>query len=228
MAAYSRALGACRGGAFYGGPIAAEYEGERPPAWLLPLLPRSAAGWQLATPEKLVIEKPEFIGPNFAAFADDLLRVGGFDARLGPGGHMISPGEDTEIQERLLAAGVRGYYVSDAGMRHCVRTGGATVEFAVQRAQRNGIYWGISRARRRGFFPREWLKAYGQWLNDRWRIARWRRTGDEAALARARCLAARWQGRWRGVELGWTWDRQDAASPNGSSGGSNPMTKRAA
>ena len=83
LAAYSRALGACRGGAFYGGPIAAEYEGERPPAWLLPLLPRSAAGWQLATPEKLVIEKPEFIGPNFAAFADDLLRVGGFDCAIG-------------------------------------------------------------------------------------------------------------------------------------------------
>jgi GT2 family glycosyltransferase len=169
-------------------------------------LPRSAAGWQLDIPAKTPISQPEFIGPNFAAFAADIRRVGGFDTRLGPGRHMVSPGEDTEIQERLLAAGVRGYYVADAPMRHFVRRGAASPEFALDRAERNGIYWGISQARHPGFFPRRWLKIHGQWLNDRWRIARWRRSTDDATAFRARFNAARWRGRWTGIRLGWNWD----------------------
>src|SRR5262249_39161050 len=153
--------------------IVPDYEAEPPPAWLKPLLPRSAAGWVLdGATDKTPITKPEFIGPNFVAFTADVLRVGGFDERLGPGRHMLSPGEDTEIQERLLSSGVQGYYVPDAAMRHLVRASSATVDFAVHRAERNGMYWGISQARKRGFFPRRWLKAHGQWINDRWRIRR--------------------------------------------------------
>jgi GT2 family glycosyltransferase len=208
LLAYAQGAASCRGGEFYGGPIIPDYEDEPPPAWLMPMLPRSAAGWKLSAAEKTPITQPEFIGPNFAAFAADLLRVGGFDTRLGPGGHMLSPGEDTEIQERLLAHGVRGYYLPEAAMRHYVRANAATVAFAVQRTERNGVYWGISQARRRGFFPRRWLKMYGQWLNDRWRIERWRRSGQEAAIVRARCTEARWRGRWQGILAGWNWDSQ--------------------
>jgi glycosyltransferase involved in cell wall biosynthesis len=206
LAAYAYGAGTCRSGEFYGGPIIPDYEGEPPPAWLQSHLPRSAGGWKLDANTKTPISKPEFIGPNFAAFASDVLRVGGFDVRLGPGRHMLSPGEDTEIQERLMASGVRGFYLPDAAMRHLVRAGAAGVEFAVHRAERNGVYWGISQARRCGFFPRRWLKTYGQWLNDRWRIARWRRAGDQAALIRADCAAARWRGRWQGIRAGWNWD----------------------
>jgi glycosyltransferase involved in cell wall biosynthesis len=208
LLAYARAAAGHTRGEFYGGPIIPDYEGSSPPAWLVPLLPRSAAGWKLDAPEKTEVSRPEFIGPNFAAFAADIRRVGGFETRLGPGGHMVSPGEDTEIQDRLLAHGVRGYYVPDAPIMHLVRRNAGTVDFAVHRAERNGIYWGISRARQRGFLSRSWLKTYGQWLNDRLRIAQWRRSGEEALLARAACLEARWRGRWQGIRLGWNWDRQ--------------------
>jgi GT2 family glycosyltransferase len=201
LVAYANAAQNGRGREFYGGPIVPDYEGEPPPTWLLRYLPRSAAGWKLDVAVKIPISQPEFIGPNFAAFAADVLRVGGFDIRLGPGRHMASPGEDTEIQERLLAHGVRGYYLPDAAMRHFVRSGAATPAFAIERAERNGICWGISQARRHGFFPRRWLKLYGQWLNDRWRIARWRSSDDEEAVFRARWTEARWRGRWTGVRL---------------------------
>src|SRR5438094_4940168 len=107
---------------------------------------------------------------------------------------MVSPGEDTEIQERLFVSGVRGYYLPDAGMRHFVRRGNTSPDFAVERAERNGIYWGISQARQRRFFPRAWLKVYGQWLNDRWRIGRWRASNDQATVFRARFAEARWRG----------------------------------
>ena len=206
LLAYARAAAQRTGAEFYGGPILPDYEGDPPPAWLRPMLPRSAAGWEMPVLEKTQITQAEFIGPNFAAFAHDILRVGGFDTRLGPGRHMTSPGEDTEIQERLLAAGIRGYYLPDAPMRHLVRAGSTTADFAVHRAERNGIYWGISQARQPGFFPQRWLKTYGQWLNDRWRMARWRRAGDQAELVRADCLEARWRGRWQGIRAGWKWD----------------------
>ena len=207
LLAYSRAAAGRTAGEFYGGPILPDFEGDPPPPWLTPLLPRSAAGWKLDANGKTEISQPEFIGPNFAAFAGDVLRVGGFDIRLGPGKHMLSPGEDTEIQERLLASGVRGFYLPDAPMRHLVRASSTSTEFAVHRAERNGVYWGISQARRHGFFPRRWLKAQGQWLNDLVRIARWRRRDEAGTMARAHCLAARWRGRQQGIRLGWSWDK---------------------
>jgi GT2 family glycosyltransferase len=153
------------------------------------------------------IERPEFIGPNFAAFADDILRVGGFDPRLGPGRQMASPGEDTEIQARLLAHGVRGYYVPDAAMQHFVRAGSTTLQFAAHRAERNGIYWGIEHAQQLGFFPRGLTKMYGQWLNDLWRIRRWRKSADQGTQARAEFVKARWRGRWEGIRIGRAWDK---------------------
>src|SRR5207302_9755747 len=94
LMAYANAADGCCRGEFYGGPIVPDYEGEEPPGWLLRYLPRSAAGWKLDTAVQTPISQPEFIGPNFAAFAADVLQVGGFDTRLGPGRHMISPGED--------------------------------------------------------------------------------------------------------------------------------------
>lgn len=206
LLAYARGANGRRNGEFYGGPIVPDYEDQPPVDWLRRFLPRSAAGWTLDATAKTEIQQPEFIGPNLAAFAADVLAAGGFDVRLGPGPQMVSPGEDTEIQARLLSRGVRGYYLPDAAIRHWVRAGNVTAEFAVHRAERNGIYWGISQARQRGFFPRRWLKVQSQWLNDRWRIARWRRAGDQAAQVRASCLAACWQGRWQGIELGWNWD----------------------
>jgi len=208
LVAYARGAAGRTSGEFYGGAVIPDYEGPPPPDWLAPLLPRSAAGWRWPVTEKTEIAQPEFIGPNFAAFAGDVLRAGGFDTRLGPGSHMESPGEDTEIQARLLARGVRGYYLPDAALHHRVRAGACSIEFAIHRAERNGIYWGIAASRRPGFFPRRWLKLSGQWLNDLVRIRRWRASADEARRVRADYTAARWQGRWQGIRLGWHWEQE--------------------
>jgi GT2 family glycosyltransferase len=207
LRAYVEAAAGRGGNEFYGGPIIPDYEAAAPPEWLVPLLPRSAGGLRLDVKAKTQIHGPLFSGPNFAAFAADIRRVGGFDIGLGPGRHMASPGEDTEIQERLLASGGRGYYVPEAAMMHRVPAHNSTLEFAIHRAERNGIYWGISQARRPRFFPRRWLKAYGQFLNDRLRIARWRKNGECAAAARAACLEACWRGRWQGLRVARSWAR---------------------
>jgi GT2 family glycosyltransferase len=205
LQAYAAAGQGRWGGQFYGGPIVPDYEDAPPADWLRPLLPRSAAGWRLETTAPRPIGQPEFIGPNFAAFTRDVIRVGGFDEELGPGPHRRSPGEDTDLQARLLAAGVQGLYLPEAAMRHFVRTGNTSLDFACTRAERNGIYWGIARGRQRGFFPLGYLKTCGQWLNDCWRIARWQRSADPQRQARAQWLARRWRGRWQGLALARHW-----------------------
>lgn len=203
--AYAEAGQGRSGGQFYGGPILPDYEDAPPPDWLRPMLPRSAAGWRMETSVPQPIRRPEFIGPNFAAFTRDVIRVGGFDEQLGPGPGRLSPGEDTDLQVRLLAAGVEGIYLPQAAMRHFVRSANASLAFACTRAERNGIYWGIARGRQRGFFPAGYLKTWSQWLNDLWRIARWQRSPDPQRQARAQWLAARWKGRWQGLKLARTW-----------------------
>ena len=119
---------------------------------------------------------------------------------------MASPGEDTEIQDRLLQAGVRGYYLPDAAMCHFVRSRATGLEFAAERAERNGIYWGINQASQPGFYPRRWLKTIGQWMNDRLRIRRWSKSQSETERARAACMTARWRGRWQGIQLAAQWN----------------------
>src|SRR5690606_23900835 len=91
LVAYAEAAKQAAGPRFFGGPIVPDYEAEPPPDWLRAFLPRSAAGWRMDGDHITEIHQPEFIGPNFAAFAEDLMRVGGFDTLLGPGGHMASP-----------------------------------------------------------------------------------------------------------------------------------------
>jgi len=228
LTAYAAAAAACTGGEFYGGAVVPDYEALPPAEWLRPYLPRSASGWDLPVTKKTAVSRAEFIGPNFCAFADDVLRVGGFDTRLGPGKQLASPGEDTEIQERLLAHGWRGYYVPGATMHHFVRAGNVTTQFALHRGERNGIYWGISQARSAGFFPRRWLKISGQWLNDLWRIARWRRSGEAAAMFRADFTAARWRGRWQGMRLGRSWPMPELGAELPATPSLPPVTPRRA
>ena len=121
------------------------------------MLPRSAGGWQLDDAGKTGhCEARVHWAELSPRLQTTLLRVGGFDARLGPGGHMLSPGEDTEIQERLLAAmAFAAITCPTLAMRHWVRD---------RRAQRSSLpfigpsgtaFIGASaRLGKAGFFPR--------------------------------------------------------------------------
>jgi glycosyltransferase involved in cell wall biosynthesis len=56
-------------------------------------------------------------GANLAARSTALARVGGFDERLGPGTRLRA-GEDHDLMDRLLAAGVTGRYTPAARVDH--------------------------------------------------------------------------------------------------------------
>jgi GT2 family glycosyltransferase len=115
-------LGAARRrgrGHFFGGGLDVEAATPCPPH-LAPYLPRSARGWLYAEAEA---EIPAgafdfFFGANWAAFRADLLAAGLFAPDLGIAGSAFSPvGEETELQHRLVAAGLRPVYVP-AVVRH--------------------------------------------------------------------------------------------------------------
>ncbi|MBT8488773.1 MAG: glycosyltransferase [Gemmatimonadetes bacterium] len=102
IAAYVDAAQRCGRGHFFGGRLTPWYEGEPPPQWLIPALPYTATGFDLGPEE---IPHHEFMGPNWAAFRQDLVEIGGFSTRLGPGSGLV--GQETEAQSRLTAHACR-------------------------------------------------------------------------------------------------------------------------
>jgi len=120
-------------GYFFGGPVTPEYE-ETPPAWLVKFLPFSARGY-----DSLPTTWNWFLGFNWAAYSDDLKRVGGFDERLGPGGISGGIGDETELQMRLRAAGLSARYVPGALVHHWIPRDRCSPEWVLRRRYSYGV-----------------------------------------------------------------------------------------
>jgi glycosyltransferase involved in cell wall biosynthesis len=203
LAAYRQGACGVERGEFYGGPVEAEFESIPPPEWMLPCFPKTVRGYRQPASQKTRVFKPEFIGPNFAAFVDDLRAIGGIDTRLGPGCAAGCPGAESDAQERLLRAGVAAYYLPEARVHHFVRSQCTQPQWVLDRAFRTGVAWGIRTAGRPGFGPLAYLKvAYGL-LRERRNAARRQGRPEPESRFIADYLAARRDGRWRGLHLGW-------------------------
>lgn len=141
LTAYVEAAQAHGPACFYGGPVSIDYE-EPPPDWLLDFLPYSARGWSWG-----VADWPWFLGFNWAAFAEPALRLGGARADLGPGAkarYIDSPtGMETEMQRRMVAAGMERRYVPEARVWHWVPRDRCSVEWTLRRTHRNGLSEGL-------------------------------------------------------------------------------------
>ncbi len=207
LMAYSRGAWGASSGEFYGGPLRVDYEGDgQPPTWLRDCLPKTAQGWSMPAPEKTRLEQRTFLGPNWAAFAGDLWAIGGFETRLGPGAPTGSTGQETDAQRRLLAHGVKAYYLPDAVAWHLVRAKCLTHDWIVERGYRHGLEWGIRRGRDPQFT--RWSERL-VWL----RMARrrlicraMRAIGGEQWKLQADYWLSRWRGRWDGIAIGRRWD----------------------
>jgi len=151
--------------AFWGGPVSPEFE-ESPPQWLLPKLPRSVNGWTLGT-QSQVVDRPAFLGCNWAANANRLIEVGGFDEKRGPGANTVTMGQEASAQQRLIDAGYRGLYLPGEPVLHHVPKNRCSPEWALDRAERNGRGFGMRYANR-----------YGRWIGWPARVrlacAKWR------------------------------------------------------
>lgn len=127
------------GFAFYGGPVAAEYE-LAPPEHIRRAMPKSARGYALAARHPtLEVRRPAFLGSNWAAHVGDLIAAGGFDVSLGLGTAGNSVGDESDMQRRLLKRGLRGIYLRDARVHHHVPAECCQTEWLIARAERSGI-----------------------------------------------------------------------------------------
>lgn len=123
------------------------------PRWLEPYLPASAKGFspvnvtrlsptstEDASAEDSTVSVPcqHFLGFNWSAKADALLKCGGFDERLGPGTPFLI-GDEGLMQLRLHLHGLQGHYLPNARVWHYVPASRLTPEFAIRRAYPGGF-----------------------------------------------------------------------------------------
>jgi GT2 family glycosyltransferase len=139
---YDQAIQRFDRGWMFGGTVEIDYEGEPPPDWLRLRLPASVTGFKLA--DKETEYHKDVLGANFAAFGEDLRDAGGFSPRRGPG--TASTGQETDMQHRLLARGVRGLFLPDAVVWHYVPSDRSTPQWALERADRKGFAEGVQLA----------------------------------------------------------------------------------
>jgi glycosyltransferase involved in cell wall biosynthesis len=142
LRAYSKAARSHGPGHFFGGPFNVARE-KAPPTWLEDYLPPSAKGWKCQRDEGVEPSFSEFLGFNWAAFASDIKRAGGFDESIGPGSITDSTGDETDMQRRLVRHGASAIYVSNARVTHIVPRENCTPEWALNRSMRNGVVGGI-------------------------------------------------------------------------------------
>ena len=140
IVAYQRVAGHHGRGHFFGGPVRTVCEGA-PESWLEPFLPPSVGGFPASskTPD-------DFLGANWAAYKSDLLVVGGFNPNFGPGSLSGATGQETEMQQRLVRAGVQPVWIPEAFVTHFVPSDRCTPEWIVQRGFRRAVAQGILRA----------------------------------------------------------------------------------
>jgi glycosyltransferase involved in cell wall biosynthesis len=138
---YAQAAEGVNGGEYYGGSNQMDYE-KTPPAWLVPALPTSARPLDLS--QNTDPSKFDFLGFNWAAFAQDIQRLGGFNTLLGPGSSVGATGDETDMQHRLLAAGVAKVPVPDAVVWHHVPRIRSSLKFSLRKRYEWGITMGLA------------------------------------------------------------------------------------
>jgi GT2 family glycosyltransferase len=96
------------------------------------------------------LTQPLGLGFNWAAFASDMKEAGGYDCDIGPG-RVFSMGEETDLQRRMLAHGVKGRYLPDAVVWHYVPAERCSKEWTLERQRKLGLMKGRRIAKGLGY-----------------------------------------------------------------------------
>lgn len=126
--------------AVVGSSFGVDYE-EPPPQWLLPLLPYSARGMDLRSEDRLW----EYLGFNWAAFAEDIRELGGFDTTFGPGSPTGATGQETNMQHRMAEAGFRRLDIPEVLVWHYVPRNRCDPLWTARRKFKSGLASSLAR-----------------------------------------------------------------------------------
>lgn len=139
LSAYAEAFSRYGRRAFFGGPVEPEYVGKPPKEWLIDSLPYSAKGFSLGPCERKINGKPTFLGGNFAVPRSAFEEFGLFEGPSATGRLGGGLGEETRLQERLLAQSFDGIYLPAARVAHEVPTNNCDKAFVRRRRWRHGF-----------------------------------------------------------------------------------------
>lgn len=124
-------------GHYFGGSVRPEYSGEIE-ARLLPFVPSCTKGLYRGDCE-YTEDFAFFLGHNWAAFAKDIIDVGGFDERLGPGkATFVQGGDESDLQMRLSKNGCKAVYLPECSASHYVNTDRVTIRWSLAKAYAKG------------------------------------------------------------------------------------------
>jgi glycosyltransferase involved in cell wall biosynthesis len=164
--AYSRAFREWPEAGFFSGPIDPLFL-DAPPEWLTRTLEIDGVGsafgrLRLGAEPRELRSEAEIFGGNMG-FRTSGLRRYTFDPALGRSGAAVGRdrigGGETRVVARMLDAGLRGRWVPDARVQHCVDGTQMTLAFVRRAARGYGIYVGRQRRleNRRGTLLAKWL-----------------------------------------------------------------------
>ena len=134
LLAYSESAAEHNRGVFFGGPVEVDYE-TPPPEWLRPALPLSAKGYTVGSGGR-----DFYLGFNWAAFAQDIKSLEGFDPRFGPGSYTGATGQEADMQERLIEAECSSVNVPEARVAHFVPQERCNLARVLDRKYKIGIH----------------------------------------------------------------------------------------
>jgi glycosyltransferase involved in cell wall biosynthesis len=137
-----------------GGPARGRWEAPRPP-WLDDNLARWLTVWAPHDEPRESADEHLFVGANMSFLRSALDQVGGFDPALGRRGASLLSHEESELWERLRAAGHRAAYDPDLWVWHHVPASRARASWFRRR-----LFWEGRSLKRRalgpGARPRPW------------------------------------------------------------------------
>ncbi|WP_372720933.1 glycosyltransferase family 2 protein, partial [Immundisolibacter sp.] len=140
LQAYAQAFADYPEAGAFGGPLRPDYE-MPPPAWLSGYLPWSVVGVDYG-PDNRFMDEARLVGGNHAITWVALTEAGFFDA-IGATGTRGGVGEETRLQERILAGGRRLVYVAGAAVWHHVPADNCSPQWALGRVFRHGLTRGV-------------------------------------------------------------------------------------
>ena len=199
LTSLAAAAAATQGKRYFGGPLAIDYEATPQAGDLHELTPYSRRGWlpNLALGDN--VPPGKFLGINWAAFAEDLREIGGFDPMFGPGAPTRATGQESDAQMRLSAAGGRPVFVPGMLVTHYASRDDLSIASLRRRIFRHGVSSGIRKRSALSWLKLTLLPArlVGNTLGAAVRDSAGRRL---AAARRSRLYGQAW-GLWLGVGL---------------------------
>ncbi len=127
---YAAAAAAFPNAGYFGGTVDPWFETD-PPPWLARHLPQLEAAYalrRLGSDVRLLADGERVFGANMA-FRTAVMRTVRFDPRLGRVGEGMLSGDETDVIERLRAAGYAGVWVGTARVKHFIPTDRMTTDY---------------------------------------------------------------------------------------------------